>query len=105
VSHQLGLLALAAVSYAVGGLFMKASDGVTRLWPTAGFVALFIAGALLQARGMRDTELSAGYVVVLGLEAVVAVLIGALYLHEALPLPRIAAIALVVAGVAWLRLS
>ena len=99
------LLALAALRYAVGGLFMKASAGVTRLWPTLGVVALFTAGALLQARGMKDTELSVGYVVVLGLEAVVAVLLGVLYLHEAMHLPRLAAIMLIVAGVAWLRLA
>jgi multidrug transporter EmrE-like cation transporter len=99
------LLSLAAIAYATGGLFMKASEGVTRPWPTLAFVALFIAGALLQARGMKDTELSVGYVVVLGLEAVVAVLLGTLYLQEALTWPRGAAILLIAVGVAWLRAS
>jgi multidrug transporter EmrE-like cation transporter len=103
--REFALLALAAVAYAVGGLFMKASAGVTRIGPTVAFVALFMAGALMQARGMKGTELSVGYVVVLGLEAIVAVLIGVLYLQEAMNASRAIAIALIVVGVAWLRLA
>ena len=99
------LLVAASVAYAVGGLFMKASSGVTRVGPALGFLALFILGALAQARGMRDADMSASYVFVLGVEAVVAVLLGTLYLREPLTLSRLVAIVLVVAGVAWLRLT
>ena len=98
------LLIVASLAYAVGGLFMKASDGVTRLLPTATFIALFIVGAIAQARGMRHADLSTSYVLVLGIEAVAAVLLGTLVLHESLGAARIAATLLVVGGVAWLRL-
>lgn len=101
----LALLTLASIMYAVGGLFMKSSNGVSRLTPTLGFVALFVAGALAQARGMRDSDMSASYVFVLGVEAVVAVVLGVSFLHEPLTPSRLTAIVLVVAGVAWLRLT
>ena len=97
------LLVLAALAYAAGGLFMKASDGVTRLAPTAAFLALFAAGATLQAIGMKQTHMGIAYVFVLGVEAVAAVAISAAVLHEPYSSSRIAAIAVVVAGIAWLR--
>jgi multidrug transporter EmrE-like cation transporter len=42
-------------------------------------------------------------VFVLGVEAIGATALSALYLHESLSLSRIAAVLLVIAGVAWLR--
>ncbi len=95
--------AFAALAYAVGGVFMKASHGATRLGPTFVFLALFGAGALAQARGMRDHALSTSYILVLGLEAIAAVLLGTLYMQESLGLPRLLAMCLIVGGVAWLR--
>lgn len=94
---------IAALAYAAGGVFMKASQGATRLGPTLVFLALFAAGALAQARGMRDAALSTSYILVLGLEAMAAVLLGTLYLQESLGLTRVLAMSLIVAGVAWLR--
>src|SRR3954470_17509995 len=41
------LLFPAALLFAIGGLFMKLSDGGTRLWPTLAFCVLFLAGAFL----------------------------------------------------------
>ena len=43
------------------------------------------------------------YVFVLGVEALVATGLSAAYLHEGFPPSRIAAVLLVVIGVAWLR--
>jgi quaternary ammonium compound-resistance protein SugE len=100
---SLGLLILASVAYAAGGLFMKGSAGVTRLTPTLVFLALFVLGALAQARGMRDSDMSTAYVFVLGIEAIVAVLLAVSLLGESLTTSRVVAIACVVAGVAWLR--
>ena len=97
------MLVAASVVYAVGGLFMKQSDGATRLLPTAAFLLLFAGGATLQAIGMKQGDMGISYVFVLGLEAVVAVVLSALVLHESYSLTRLAAVALVLIGIIWLR--
>jgi small multidrug resistance pump/quaternary ammonium compound-resistance protein SugE len=97
------MLVAASVFYAVGGLFMKQSDGATRLLPTAGFLLLFAGGATLQALGMKQGDMGVSYVVVLGLEAIAAVVLSAVILHESYSLSRLAAVALVLIGIVWLR--
>lgn len=99
------MLVLASVAYAVGGLFMKHSEGVSRLLPTLAFLALFASGATLQAIGMKQADMGLSYVFVLGVEAIAAVLLSALVLHESYPPSRLAAMALVIIGIAWLRQS
>ena len=96
-------LIVAAVAFSVGGLLMKLSAGLTRPAPTAGFLILFLAGAAVQTLGMRRTDLSLAYIFVLGLEATLTVLFSVWYLKEHCPPQRIAAIVLIVAGIAWLR--
>jgi multidrug transporter EmrE-like cation transporter len=96
-------LVLASVVYAVGGVFMKLSQGLSRPWPTIAFSVLFLAAALLQALGMRGADMGVSYIFVLGVEALVATGLSAAYLHEGFPPSRIAAVLLVVVGVAWLR--
>ncbi|MBS1819244.1 MAG: hypothetical protein JSU08_15020 [Acidobacteria bacterium] len=97
------LPSLAAVAYAVGGLFMKQSDGLTRLFPTLAFLGLFAAGASLQALGMRHAEMGLSYVFVLGVEAIAAVVLSAWVLNEQYTASRLMAIGLIVVGIAWLR--
>jgi multidrug transporter EmrE-like cation transporter len=97
------MLVFASRGYAVGGIFMKQSEGVTRLVPTAVFLALFLASATLLAVGMRDADIDASYAFVLGVEAVAAVALGAWVLHEPYSASRLAAIAMIVVGIAWLR--
>ena len=62
--------------YVLGGALMKWSQGLTQALPTLGLTALFSAGALIQARAMRDEQLGTSYVVVLGLEALLAIAMG-----------------------------
>jgi len=97
------MLVLASAAYAVGGVFMKMSEGLARPAPVAAFVALFAGGSLLQALGMRSVDLSVGYIIVLGVEAVLALALSVLYLHERLTPARVTAVALVVLGVLLLR--
>lgn len=99
------MLVFASIAYAVGGVFMKHSDGVTRLLPTLAFLALFVSGATMQAIGMRQADMGVSYVFVLGVEAVAAVLLSGFMLHERYSLSRLAAIALILAGIVWLRRS
>ncbi len=102
---ELLLLVVAAVAFSAGGLFMKLSAGLARPAPTAAFLALFVIGAVVQALAMRRSDLGVSYVFVLGLEAVVTMILSVWFLHEGLPPQRLAAVALVVVGIAWLRLT
>jgi multidrug transporter EmrE-like cation transporter len=98
-------LILAAAMYAVGGLFMKLSDGVSRPGPTAAFMALFVFAAAIQAMGMRQADMGSSYIFVLGAEALASALLSVLYLHEHWSPLRVAAVFLVLVGIALLRRS
>lgn len=94
---------LASLCFAFGGLAMKYSQGLTVPWPTFWLFALFVAGAALQTVALRHTDLSITYVVVLGLEAVVATLLGMAFFQEGLSLTKAGAIGLIVTGIALLK--
>jgi multidrug transporter EmrE-like cation transporter len=96
-------LILASVIYAVGGLCMKLSDGLTRPWPSAMIFVLFMTGATLQTLGMRRADLGVAYIMVLGMEALAAAGLSILFLNESWSLARLGAVAMVVAGIYWLR--
>jgi multidrug transporter EmrE-like cation transporter len=100
---QILQLLLASACFAVGGLFMKLSAGASRWAPTAAFLTLFVVGALLQAAAMRRADLGVVYIAVLGVEAALAALFSAAFLHEHWPPLRIAAVILIVVGVVLLR--
>lgn len=102
---QLLLLSLAAMLFALGGIFMKSSSGMTRLAPSAAFLLLFCAGASLQSIAMKRADMSIVYLLVLGLEAVAALGLSVWVLGERLSVARICAVALILSGMFLLRRS
>jgi quaternary ammonium compound-resistance protein SugE len=99
----LALASLAAVCFTVGGVFMKRADGLRHAAPTMLFLLLFAVGAALQSQAMRRAELTTTYVIVLGLEAVLAVGFGMLLFAEPMTSRKLCAVALIVVGIALLR--
>src|SRR5438094_9900208 len=97
--------AVAAALYVAGGTFMKYSQGLTRLLPTLGLVTLFSAGALLQAWAMKHEALGPSYVVVLGLEALLAVVAGSVIFAEPVTVKIFCGVALVVLGIMLLLMT
>ena len=93
----------AALLFAAGGYVMKLSHGLTRVGPTALIYVCFGVGASLQTLAMRDEQMTVTYVVVLGLEAMAAYLIGALLLDEVTTPARLGGMVLIVAGIMLLR--
>ena len=93
----------AALSFAVGGYFMKLSQGLSRVGPTALVFVCFGVGAALQTLAMRDEQMTVTYVIVLGLEAMAAYLVGALLLDETTTPAKLGGIGLVVAGIMLLK--
>ena len=97
------MVTLSALAFAVGGIFMKMSEGLTR-WPASiGVFALFGLGAALNALAMTRGELGVVYVTVLGLEAVLAFGFGVYFFHETVTPLRVLAVSLVVLGIGILR--
>lgn len=103
MKQQLVLLVLAAAAFAIGGLCMKLSVGLTRLWPSACVFVLFCIGAALQGVAMRRADLGVAYILVLGVEAILALLLSVVVLGETCPPGRIGAGALILLGTIWLR--
>jgi len=99
------LYSLAAALYVTGGLFMKYSAGLTRWLPAVALVILFSAGALIQAWAMKQEALGPSYVVVLGLEALLALLAGYFLFAEQMTAKMIFGAVLVVLGIIFLRMA
>ena len=94
---------LAAALYVVGGVLMKYSEGLTKWLPAAALVFSFSAAALIQAWAMKREALGPSYVVVLGLEALLAVVAGTVIFAEEVSVKMLSGIALVVLGIVVLR--
>jgi small multidrug resistance pump/quaternary ammonium compound-resistance protein SugE len=94
----------AAAAYTVGGVFMKQSEGLTRLVPALAVFACFVAGSAVQSVSMRESEMSRNYIIVLGLEAALALGLGMLLFGERLSAAKAAGVLLVAAGVGILRM-
>lgn len=105
MSAYFGMLVFAALSFSVGGYFMKLSHGLSIAWASLLVFALFIVGAALQTLAMRGSSMSITYLIVLGLEAVTAFALGVLALGEHnSPLKMLGAL-VVLLGVVLLRFA
>jgi len=100
----LALYSLAAALYVAAGVFMKHSAGLTRWLPALAMVALFGAGASVQAWAMKQEALGSSYVVVLGLEALLVVVAGYFFFAEQVNARMLGGVVLVVGGILLLRL-
>ena len=101
--NSLLLAVLSAVCFTTGGVFMKHSDGLTKLIPTLAVFALFIVGAAFNILLMKREDLGVAYVFVLGLEAVLAFLLGIVLFKEPILLPRVIGVVLIVIGILCLK--
>jgi small multidrug resistance pump len=101
----LALTCLAALSFSIGGYFMKASAGLTEFRPTMLVFTFFIAGASLQTVAMRGQQMVITYIVVLGLEAISAYSLGVFFLKEGSSVARLTGVVLVLVGIVVLRVG
>ncbi len=94
----------AAIFFTVGGIFMQKSDGLSQLLPTILVYACFLVGASLQTLAMHKSGvMGITYVLVVGLEAVLAVVFGAVFFQENYPPLKLAGVGLITIGVICLR--
>ena len=99
------MVTLAALLFTVGGIFMKFSEGLTRFWPTMIVFTLFVTGSAVQTLAMKREDLAVTYLVVVGLESILAFLFGILVFSESCSPVRIAGVLLIVSGIISLRIA
>lgn len=98
-SLYVGLMVAAALAFTVGGVFMKWSQGLTQTLPTLAMLGLFAVGAILLALSIDVRgQLGPAYLIVLGLEAILALALGAILFGEHATPPRLLGLGLLIIG-------
>lgn len=90
------------IGWAVG---LKYSEGFTRLWPSVATVLAMAVSLGLLAAAMRSLPLGTAYAVWVGVGAVGTVILGVLLFGEPVSAMRAISVALIVLGLAGLKLA
>lgn len=98
-------LAGAIVAEVIATSSMKASDGMTKLIPSALVIAGYLAAGYLLAYAMKQIDLSVAYAIWSGLGLVLTATIGVTVFGEGITLAKLFYTALILAGVIGLSLS
>lgn len=97
----LTLAGLFEVGWAIG---LKSSHGFTRFWPSVITVVLMGLSFFLLATALKHLPIGTAYAVWTGIGAVGTALLGILFFGESASPARLACIALILAGIAGLKL-
>jgi small multidrug resistance pump len=99
------LLVIAILTEVVGTTFLKLSDGMTKLLPTAVVVACYAAAFWLMSLTLRTLPVGLVYAIWSGIGIAGVKAIGVGFFKEPLDLPAIAGTLLIVAGIGVLHLG
>lgn len=97
------MVLFSAILFTIGGVFMKLSEGLSQPIPSLLVYIFFIAGASIQTVAMRKAALGVTYIVVLGLESILAVLFGVVLFQESLSYINVIGVSFIVAGMGFLH--
>lgn len=98
------LLILAAIAEALFGIATFYARGFTQLWPSVGAVIAGTSTAILLGFAMKGLPLGVAFAVWSGLAAVGTVVFGIIYLGESRSPLQLGLIAMILIGVAGLKL-
>jgi multidrug transporter EmrE-like cation transporter len=93
----------AAILFAIGGIFMKLSLGLSQPGYSIAVFGCFGLGATLQTLVIAKTDLGGTYISILGLEAVATLIFSIGLFKEDLSLMKLFGLGAIVMGVALLR--
>ena len=86
-------------------VLLKVSDGMSRLWPTAGFAACALVSFGLLTVALRELEVGPAYAVWTGIGAAGTAIVGMILLGDSVSTAKLVSISLVLAGVIGLNLA
>jgi quaternary ammonium compound-resistance protein SugE len=93
---------LLEIVWAVG---LKYTQGFSRLWPSLGTLAAMAASFWFLSLALKKIPLGTGYAVWTGIGVVGTAVLGMVLFAESTAWPRLACIALIIAGIAGLKLT
>ena len=96
------LAGLFEIGWAIG---LKYTEGFTRLWPSVGTVLAMIVSLGLLGIATKSLPVGTAYAVWVGVGAVGTALLGIMLLGEPVTPGRLVSLALIVAGIAGLKLA
>lgn len=96
------LAGLCEVAWAVG---LKYTDGYTKLWPTVFTLAFMALSVWLLGLALKTLPLGTAYAVWTGIGAIGVAIMGVILFRESLDPVRIGSIALILVGVAGLKMG
>lgn len=98
-----GLLAVAGLLEIVWALALKQADGFTRLWPSLTGVGVALLSLVLLGVALKSLPVSIAYAIWVGIGVFGVAMFGALFLGEPLSGTKLIFLALIMIGVAGLR--
>ena len=96
------LAGLLETAWAIG---LKYSQGFTRFWPSVGTIIAMVASVWLLGIAMKTLPVGTAYSIWVGIGAVGTVILGIVLFNEPANALRLASIALIIAGIAGLKLA
>jgi quaternary ammonium compound-resistance protein SugE len=96
------LAGLLEIGWAVG---LKYTQGFTRLWPSVATGSAMIASLVMLGIAIRHLPLGTAYAIWVGIGAVGTALLGMWLFDESASALKLASLALIVAGIAGLKLG
>jgi quaternary ammonium compound-resistance protein SugE len=99
------ILVISGVLEAGWALSLKASNGLTRLWPSVAFVVLLVASMAGLMFDLKTLPVGPAYAVWVGIGAVITAVIGMIAFKDPVNVVTIGSIVLIIGGVVGLQLA
>ena len=99
------MLAISIGFEITGTVFLKVSDGMTRLWPAAGVIACYALSFWLFAVAVRRVDLAVGYAIWSAVGTAGIALISVGFFAESMTWIKAGSLALIVLGVVGLNMG
>lgn len=99
------VLVLSGLMEAGWAVSLKASHGLTRLWPSVAFFVLVTASMAGLMYALKSLPVGPAYAVWVGIGAVLTAIIGMVFLGDPVKAVTIGSIVLIIAGVVGLQLA
>lgn len=99
------ILVVAGLFEVVWAVGLKSTDGFTRFWPSVFTIGAIIVSMYLLAVAARTLPIGTAYAVWVGIGAAGTVVLGMVFLGEAVSWPRVLFLALLLTGIVGLKMT